>query len=127
MKTILASIAALLVGAALGASVARHFAQQHRYPRGVMWLAEAQVAQLAAAVDAQACTAATEAAARLLATTAEIPRALPLAYAADEVFRSRVAGLQSALQPAGGGGCAVGRGQLRRARAACDACHRDFR
>ena len=124
---ILLVVAGLLVGAALGASVARYFAAQHRYPRAVMWLAEAQLAQLNAAVDARDCVAAAGAAERLRGTAAEISRALPLTYAADAAFRRRVAGLQSALQPTGDGDCAVGREQPHHVSEACDDCHREYR
>jgi len=125
MKILLA-VAGLLLGLAIGASLARHFAAQHRYPRAVMAVAEAQLAQADGALRAGQCAQAADALARLAATMGEVPRALPLTFAQEPQFRDELARLQTALRPSEADCHALGV-RLRQVRQRCDDCHRVYR
>ena len=128
-KILLLAAACVVLGAALGNSVARYVAQQHRHTRAVMTLAQFHLDRLSASVRSGDCAAFNAERGRLSRVYDELLQAFPLVYAQDAEFHTRADALGKAIAAAvnGGGVCNNAGAAEKSIRDACDDCHHEYR
>jgi hypothetical protein len=128
-KVLVVGLAGLILGGVLGAMLQQRAIRQRQHALAVMWLSQYHLESLQAAIAKNDCTVAAQAALRLQGLASELALALPLANAQDATFHGYIEQLKSAAAPgaAAPGQCAYDAALLKRIRAACADCHRDYR
>lgn len=129
MNKIFIAVAFLLLGVVGGSTVGKYSARRHQHATSAMWLAQFHLDRLADAVHTNNCTAATQEVQALGLFTEEISLAFPLATTQDATFRDYFQRLRAAVRPvtASTEQCAIDSKKAEQIRAACDACHKDYR
>ena len=129
VKSILFTVALLLLGAVAGNGITRYFAAQHRHTRAVMALAQFHFDRLSAAAKAGQCSTFVEERERLFRVYAELLDAFPKTYAQDAEFHKRAEAFRDAVHPdlAATGECSSASVDAKKIDDACDACHQEYR
>jgi cytochrome c556 len=135
-KLAVVAVIALVLGGMVGAMLQQRAMRQRQHALAVMWLAQYHLQSLQAAVARRDCAVVTQSAAALHGLASELALALPLADAQDATFHGYIEQLRSAAAPgvittpataSPTSYCADAAAMLKRVRAACADCHRDYR
>jgi len=117
----------MIIGAAIGTNISRHFARQHEKTTAVMVLLQLHHKQWEQAAGSKNCAGADAQLRSLQFLANEISIALPLADQQDAVFHQHAKKMKDILATPAVIQCPVGTDSIKQVRDACDECHREYR